>query len=306
MDRFSQLKAFVDVVEAGSFSRAADRLGIGKSLVSRRVSELEKHLGTQLLQRTTRSLSLTSHGKAFFEQAIRILGDLDEAEQAVMDDAGALRGRLRVAAPLSFGLHHLGSAINAFLSDHPGIELDLDLNDRQVDLVEEGFDMAIRIGELPDSTLIARRLGAAHFATCASPSYLEKHGRPDHPDELAGHVGLHYTNTTTAEAWRFDGLDRDPPTAIPGIRLRVNNGDALAAAAVAGLGIVNLPTFIVADALRRGELVAILRDYRRPPIGIHALYPPGRLTPRRLRVFSDYLQGRFGETPYWDDDLFPA
>jgi DNA-binding transcriptional LysR family regulator len=304
MDRFAQLQAFVEVVEAGSFSRAADRLGIGKSLVSRRVSELEKNLGAQLLQRTTRSLSLTSHGRAFFERAIRILGDLEEAEQAIADDAGALRGKLRLAAPLSFGLHHLGRAINGFLADHPGIELDLDLNDRQIDLVEEGFDMAIRIGDLPDSTLIARRLGAARFATCASPGYLAEHGEPKTPDELSGHVGLHYSNATLAEAWRFGGTDKEPITAIPGIRLRASNGDALAAAAMAGLGIVNLPTFIVADALRAGDLIAILQDYRRAPLGIHALYPPGRLMPRRLRLFSDYLEGRFGDSPYWDDGLF--
>jgi DNA-binding transcriptional LysR family regulator len=303
MDRFALLESFVTVVDAGSFSRAAERLAVGKSIVSRRVTELERHLGTQLLQRTTRTLSLTSHGQLFYEHAVRILGDLDEAEHLVIDAAGALRGRLRIAAPLSFGLHHLCDALTAFMTDHPGVELELDLNDREVDLVDEGFDMAIRIGDLPDSTLIARRLGTAQFVTCASPAYLAAHGTPQHPDDLAHHIGLHYANATLSQVWQFSALDRDPPTAVPGIRMRANNGDVLTTAAAAGLGIVNLPTFIVADAIRDGRLVPVLTAFRRPPIGIHALFPPGRLMPRRLQVFADYLQGRFGDRPYWDADL---
>jgi DNA-binding transcriptional LysR family regulator len=303
MDRFALLEAFVTVVDAGSFSRAAERLSVGKSIVSRRVTELERHLGTQLLQRTTRTLSLTSQGQGFYEHAVRILGDLDEAEHLVIDAAEALRGRLRVAAPLSFGLHHLCDALTSFMRDHPGVELGLDLNDREVDLVQEGFDMAIRIGDLPDSTLIARRLGTARFVSCASPTYLAEHGTPQHPGELPRHTGLHYANATLSQVWQFSGLEREAPASIPGIRMRANNGDVLAAAAIAGLGIVYLPTFIVADAIRDGRLVPILTAFRRPPIGIHALFPPGRLMPRRLQVFADYLQGRFGDQPCWDQDL---
>jgi DNA-binding transcriptional LysR family regulator len=303
MDRFALLEAFVAVVDAGSFSRAADRLAAGKSIVSRRVTELERHLGTQLLQRTTRTLSLTTQGQAFYEHAVRILGDLEEAEHQIIDAAEALRGKLRIAAPLSFGLHHLCEAVSDFMADHPGVELDLDLNDREVNLVDEGFDMAIRIGDLTDSTLIARRLGLARFATCASPGYLAAHGTPQHPDDLTRHTGLHYANAPPAQIWQFEGLERDRPTAIPGIRMRANNGDVLAAAAIAGLGIVNLPTFIVADPIRDGRLAPILTAFQRQPIGIHALFPPGRLMPRRLQIFADYLRGRFGDQPYWDEGL---
>ena len=163
--------------------------------------------------------------------------------------------------------------------------------------------MAIRIGELPDSTLIARRLGTCRFLTCASPAYLRKHGTPNHPSDLSGHVGLHYANASLTDAWQFIDHRGSPTVTIPGIRLRANNGDALAAAAIAGLGIVSLPTFIVAEALRDQRLQAILTNHRRRPIGIHALFPPGRLIPRRVQAFADFLVGRFGERPYWDKDL---
>jgi DNA-binding transcriptional LysR family regulator len=303
MDRLTQLRAFVQVVDSGGFSRAAQRLDVGKSVVSRRVGQLERDLGTQLLQRTTRTLSLTTQGQGLYERAVRILADLDEAEQAVVEASGALRGQLRVAAPLSFGMHHLDDALNGFLADHPGIDLDLDLNDRAIDLVEEGFDMAVRIGHLADSTLIARRLGTARFVTCASPGYLAAHGEPTHPDDLVKHVGVHYANATLAETWQFRGLGREPASVAPRIRLRANNGDALAAAATAGIGIAYLPTFIAAGALRSGALQPILLAFRRAPAPIQALFPPGRLMPRRLRVFVEYLQGRFGDRPYWDDGL---
>lgn len=303
MDKFAAIEAFVQVVETGSFSDAAARLATGKSIISRRVSQLEKTLGVQLLHRTTRSQSLTAQGRLFYERAVRVLGDLDDAEQAVADASTALRGRLRIAAPLSFGLHHLCAALNSFLDQHPGTELDLDLNDREVNLVEEGFDMAIRIGELPDSTLIARRLGTCRFITCASLVYLQQHGTPSHPSDLSEHIGLHYANASLTDAWQFRDDSGSLTVTIPGIRLRANNGDALAAAAIAGLGIVSLPTFIVADALRDKQLQAILTNYRRAPIGIHALFPPGRLMPRRVQAFADFLVGRFGEHPYWDEDL---
>jgi DNA-binding transcriptional LysR family regulator len=303
MDKLASIEAFVQVVDTGSFSAAAARLDIGKSIVSRRVSQLEKALGVQLLQRTTRSLSLTTQGRLFHERAVRLLGDLEDAEQTVVEASTALRGRLRIAAPLSFGLHHLSNALNSFLSSHPGIEIDLDLNDRQINLVDEGFDMAIRIGDLRDSTLIARRLGTARFVACASPNYLAQFGTPSHPHELHRHVGLHYTNATLAEVWQFSGVDREPRVALPRIRLRANNGDVLATAAIAGLGIANLPTFIASDAIRDGRLLPILLEHRRPPIGIHAVFPPGRLMPRRLQAFADFLLGRFGEIPYWDTDL---
>lgn len=300
MDKLANIEAFVAVVETGSFSRAAERLGVTKSVVSRRVSLLETRLRTQLLQRTTRSQSLTASGRQFHERAVRLLADLDEAEQEMRDASAALRGRLRLAAPLSFGLGHLGPALDGFLRANPDIEIDIDLNDREVNLVEEGFDMAIRIGQLQDSTLIARRLGEIRFVTCASPQYLARHGTPRHPGELASHSGLQYANVPLKQAWRFTQDGDDDLVCIPHIRLRANNGDLLATAAVNGLGIVSSPTFIVADRVARGELEVILGPYRRAPVGLFAVYPPGRLLPRRVQAFSEFLATRFGDRPYWD------
>lgn len=301
MDKFNNMQALVAVVETGGFSRAAERLDIAKSVISRRVSNLETELGVQLLQRTTRSLSLTGPGREFYQRAVRILADLEEAEQSIADATAALSGCLKVAAPLSFGLHHLCTALSGFMQQHPGIELDLDLNDREVNLVEEGFDMAVRIGTLQDSTLLARRLGTVRFVTCASPDYLAQHGTPEHPIELEQHAGLHYANAAPKQVWQFSTGDREPLVAIPAIRMRANNGDVLAAAAVAGLGVVNAPTFILADLIAAGKLVSILEGFRRPPVGVYAVYPPGRLMPRRVQTLTDYLAERFGDRPYWDE-----
>jgi DNA-binding transcriptional LysR family regulator len=303
MDRFADLQALVTVVDAGSFSKAGEYLGVAKSMVSRRVSQLERRLGVQLLQRTTRSLSLTGAGRQFYERAIRILADLDEAEQSLADDAGAIRGRIKLAAPLSFGLHHLGDALTEFMAAHPAIEIDLDLNDREVNLVEEGFDLAIRIGVLSDSTLIARRLGTARFVASASPDYLATHGTPMEPREMSKHVGLHYANIPLSQAWQFETGGGKPLVVIPGIRLRANNGDLLADAAVAGLGIVYGPTFIAGRHIVDGRLLPILTDYRRSAVGIYAVFPPGRLMPRRIGVFTDFLRERFGDDPAWDRKL---
>lgn len=303
MDRLSNIQTFVTVIESGSFSAAAERLGIARSMVSRRVVALEQHLGVQLLQRTTRSLSLTEPGRQFFERAVRLLADLDEAEQSVADDAAELRGRVRLAAPLSFGLHHLVAALNDFLLAHAEVELDLDLNDREVNLVEEGFDLAVRIGKLRDSTLLARRIGTARFVTCASPAYLERNGTPRSPADLADHVGLHYANIPPRQAWQFGDVGNVAQAAVPRLRVRANNGDALAAAAAAGLGLITSPTFIAWERVRGGELVPVLEDFPRPPVGIYAVYPPGRLMPRRVQVLSEHLANRFGDLPYWDRAL---
>lgn len=301
MDKFANIEALATVVDTGSFSNAAERLGIAKSVVSRRVSTLEHALGIQLLQRTTRTLSLTSAGRQFYARAVRILADLEDAEQSIVDASAALRGRLRLAAPLTFGLRHLNAALNAFATAHSGIELDIDLNDREINLVEEGFDMAVRIGQLADSTLIARRLGTARFIACASPAYLAKYGTPDHPNDMVDHLGLHYTNLQPKQAWRFSTGSGSIQAAVPQIRLRANNGEVLADAAAAGLGIVYLPTFIVADAIANGRLKPILGAYRAAPVGIHAVFPPGRLLSRRVLALSDHLAECFGEQPYWDD-----
>ena len=303
MDKFADIEAFTAVVEAGTFSAAGERLEIAKSVVSRRISQLERRLGSRLLHRTTRRLALTDTGKNFYQRAVQILADLDDAEQSVTEETTELRGSLKLAAPLSFGLMHLSDAITDFLKEHPAIELNLDLNDRNINLVEEGFDMAVRIGELKDSTLVARRLGTARIVTCASRTYLERYGKPTHPDELHQHIGLQYSNINYKQQWCYQTPEGKTIHAQPQIRIRANNGEALVAAASAGLGITTGPTFILSKHIKEGSLDTILNEYQRPSVGIHAVYPPGRLMPRRIQVFSDFLAGRYGDPPYWDDGL---
>ncbi|MFQ5644561.1 MAG: LysR family transcriptional regulator [Thiogranum sp.] len=303
MDKFADLEAFTAVVESGTFSAAGERLGVAKSVVSRRVSRLESRLGSRLLHRTTRRLALTDAGKNFYQRAIQVLADLDDAEQSVTEETAELRGSIKLAAPLSFGLLHLANAIADFLCEHPAIELNMDLNDRNVSLVEEGFDMAVRIGELKDSTLVARRLGAVHHVTCASSKYLQQFGEPVHPDELDRHVGLQYSNITYRQQWCYATPEGKTVFARPQIRIRSNNGESLAAAAVAGLGITTGPTFILGQYIKEKRLVTVLNGYQRPSAGIHAVYPPGRLIPKRIQAFSEFLAGRFGDRPYWDEGL---
>lgn len=303
MDRFADIEALVAVVESGTFSAAGERLGVAKSVISRRVSQLEQRLGSRLLHRTTRRLSLTDAGRNFYQRAVQILADLDDAEQGVSTASAELRGILKVAAPLSFGLAHLSSALTDFLDQHPAIEVNLDLNDRNVNLVEEGFDLAVRIGELQDSTLVARRLGTSRMVTCASRAYLERHGEPLHPDDLQRHTGLQYSNISYKQHWQFVTGDGKTLQAQPQIRIRANNGEALACAAVAGMGITTGPTFILGRYLKEGKLQRILTDYRRPSLGIFAVTPPGRLVPQRVQLFIEFLSSRFGDQPYWDENL---
>lgn len=303
MDRFADIEALVAVVEAGTFSAAGERLGVAKSVVSRRVSQLEQRLGSRLLHRTTRRLTLTDAGNNFYQRAVQILADLEDAEQGVAFDATGLRGALKLAAPLSFGLAHLSGVLTEFLEQHPAIELNLDLNDRSINLVEEGFDLAVRIGELQDSTLIARRLGTSRTVTAASRDYLDRYGVPQHPDELQRHIGLQYSNTSYRRQWQYATPDGKPLHAQPQIRMRANNGEALACAAVAGIGITAGPAFILARYIREGRLQRILADFIQPATGIHAVTPPGRLVPRRVQAFIDFLAGRLGDRPYWEADL---
>ncbi|MGD2111976.1 MAG: LysR family transcriptional regulator [Gammaproteobacteria bacterium] len=303
MDRFADIEALVAVIGAGSFSAAGERLGVAKSVVSRRVSQLEQRLGSRLLHRTTRRLTLTDAGRDFYPRAVQILADLADAEQGVAAGAAGLRGALKLAAPLSFGLAHLSAVLTEFLDRHPAIELHLDLNDRSINLVEEGFDLAVRIGELQDSTLIARRLGTSRAVTCASPAYLERHGVPQHPGDLQRHVGLQYSNVSFRRQWEYATPDGKSLHARPQVRMRANNGEALACAAAAGIGITTGPTFILASYIREGRLQRILADFAQPASGIHAVTPPGRLVPRRVQVFIDFLASRFGDAPPWDAGL---
>jgi DNA-binding transcriptional LysR family regulator len=300
MDRFAALQAFVAVAEAKSFSEAARRLRLAKSAVSRQVSDLEANLGIRLFHRTTRSLSLTEAGRGYFDRAERILADLDDADRAVSRLQAAPRGRLRVSAPMSFGFLHLAPALSDFLARYPNVTVDITMNDRFVDLVEEGFDVAVRIAELHDSSLIARRLAPARRVICASPKYLTTHGAPQVPDDLRTHECLFYSNLPSARDWRFVAPDGSAwPVTVNG-RLCANSGDALRVAALHGLGLANLPTFIVGADLQSGTLAPVLDAFVAQDLSINAVYPHSRHLSPTVRAFVDFLIDRFGPQPYWD------
>jgi DNA-binding transcriptional LysR family regulator len=302
MRKFEELAAFVAVVETGSFTRAAERLGSAKSAVSRRVSALEERLGVQLLRRTTRRLSLTDTGQSFYEHGARILADLDEAESAVLQEHGELRGMLRIALPLSFGVRHMCRPVAEFSRKHPRVSFDLDLNDRRVDLVEEGADLAVRIGRLTDSTLIARRLFEARTVVCGAPAYFEARGMPQTPEELREHDCLVYSNLAEPTRWVCHDADGKRIRVDVTASMAVSSGDFLSAAAAQGLGIVMQPTFIAGEAIRRGELVPILTDYDWPVTPAYAVYPPTRHLSYRVREFIDHLVDYFSGIPSWDTD----
>lgn len=300
MDKFEDLQAFVAVVETGSFTAAADRLDGAKSAVSRRVSGLEQRLGVQLLHRTTRRLDLTDSGRSFYERSARILADLDEAESAVAQSHGELRGRLRVALPQSFGQRHMSEPIARFQHLHPNVSFDLDLNDRRIDLLEEGRDVAIRIGSMPDSSLIARKLFQVNSVVCASPAYLDSKGTPQTIAELADHQCLVYGNLANPGRWEFrerDGLDQ---VVQVNVALTASSGELLRSLAVAGQGVVMLPTFIVHEAIRCGDLVPVLNHLQWPVLPAYAVYPAVRHLSYRVREFIDFLVSTFSGTPYWD------
>ena len=303
MGRFENIQTFIKVVDFGTISAAAERMGIAKSAVSRRISELEQHLGVQLFRRTTRQLNLTDSGKSFYERAIRILTDLEEAELAVSQQHSELAGIIKIAAPLSFGLLHLAPAFTDFMKIHPKVELDLDFNDRHIDILQEGFDLAIRVTRLADSSFIARRLASVHHMVCASPEYLKLYGTPQSPDALQHHSCLCYSNVHDSNIWHYrDMQGKSQQVKVP-VTLSANNGDFLRQAATAGLGIILEPTFIIYDAINKGQLVPILADYRWPIIDAYAIYPQTRHLSQRVRALVDFLVERFAGTPYWDSAM---
>lgn len=300
MDRLAALEAFVRVAETGSFSEAARRLRTSKSAVSRLVAALEADLGVRLIHRTTRSLTLTEAGRGYCARAGRILADLAEADQSVTRMQAAPRGRLIVNAPMSFGHRHLGAAIPDFLARHRDVSVELTLTDRFVDLIDEGVDVAVRIGTLADSSLVARRLAPIRRVVCASPDYLSARGTPASPEDLVGHDCITYSNVPVAQEWRFADPDGKPrPVAVAG-RLTVNNGDAIRAAVLGGAGLALLPTFIVGDDLREGRLMTVLDRFIPQDMTLNAVYPHARHLSPKVRAFVDFLAVRFGPRPYWD------
>lgn len=293
MDRLAEMEAFVRVVDLGGFTDAARKLGVSKSAVSKHVSALEARLGARLLNRTTRRVSPTEIGLAYYDRVARVLSDAAEADAMAASMQGAPRGELRLSAPLSFGLMHLAPALSDFLSAFPEVSARMSLDDRFVELVAEGFDMAVRVGTLPDSSLMAKKLAETELQLVAAPGYLAARGVPRSVDDLASHDLLHYAHLASGAAWRLRGPHGEERQVRAVGRLTVNNGDALLQAAAQGLGIALSPAFISAPALAAGAVVEVLPEARPEPLGIWAIHPAGRFPQPKLRVFVDFLVDRF-------------
>ena len=299
MNHLEEMQNFVRVVEAGSISRAAEQLGVAKSGVSRRLVELERRLGVRLLNRTTRRSSLTDAGRAYYEGTVKLIGDVAELDALVSDTEASLEGTLKLAVPLSFGLCHLAPAIEEFSRTHPEVTMNVDFSDRHIDLVEQGVDLAVRIAELSDSTLQARRICPIRLLLCASPDYLDLHGTPQTPEELSHHRILQY-DVRGSNVLRLQDEQGKEKRVHVRPRMVANNGDFLRDMAIAGHGIILSPSFIAWQAIATGELVPIMRSFWPPCLNAWAVYPQSRYLSQRARAFIDFLVERFGENPYWD------
>lgn len=294
VDRFQAMRVFAQVVESGSFSKAAERLDLSTSATSRHVADLEAHLQTRLLHRTTRRIHLTESGRGFYERCAQILAELEDAERDASRESAVPRGTVRLTTSINFGMGHITPAIAAFLARHPQVKFDVSLSDRVVDLVEEGFDLAIRIGAPGPETLVARKLSETRLVPCASPQYLRTHGAPKTPQDLTRHNCLTYEYASRDE-WTFiDAQARVSKVRISG-NLNSNNGELLAEAAAQGVGIVYEPTFIVGPQIRAGRLVPILQDFEAPRVPIYAVYTSRKHLSARVRLFVEFIAERFGD-----------
>ncbi|PRY67334.1 LysR family transcriptional regulator [Halomonas ventosae] len=299
MDRLDAMRAFVTVVAEGSFTRAAERLAMSPQLVSKYVSQLEKHLGVRLLNRTTRRIHLTEAGTAYHQRAQQVLVEIDDMEHQLGDLQTQARGLLRISAPVSFAIRHLAPLLSDFQQAHPAVGIDLQLNDRKVDIVEEGFDIALRIGHLKSSSLIAKRVAPVRLVLSASPAYLKRHGTPQRPEDLGSHRFLRYSymeqeSGESVLRWlpgRGQHHDGDMVS---------NNGDILVEAAIAGAGIALQPTFIAGAAIKAGRLKVLLPEHEPKPMSLYAVYAHRQLLASKVRCFVDFLEGYFGDPPYWD------
>jgi len=305
MSELEEIRVFIQLVESGTATQAAARLGLAVSAISRRMKNLEQRLGVQLMRRTTRRMSLTEPGKTYYRRSRQLVDDLDAMDQEVTQSSQQLKGRLRIATPLSFGVAHLAPAIAAFMHAHPDLDIDLDMSDRRVDLVEEGFDMAIRVGSLEDSTLIARRLAPVSHVVCAAHSFFERYGLPSRPEDLVGLPGLCFGHLKKPDIWSYKlpGNEKEKGSVKVAMKMRSTNGDALREAAIAGLGVLCEPSFIVHGAVERGLLKPVLTDWQWYGMSVYALYPQTRYLSARVRLFIDFLISRFGERPYWESFL---
>jgi len=298
----AQLRTFLTIASLRSYSRAAEKLGMSRAMASKHILDLETDLGVKLFNRTTRQLSLTESGLTLQASASALLEGFEAVERDLRSRTKVPRGNLRLSAPMSFGVRHLGPILNSFLKRYPEMTLDLHLDDRVTNIVEEGIDVAIRIRTLPDSSLVARRLARARMVICASPDYLGAHGEPAHPEDLRNHACLIYEYLARQGTWSLEKGEERVDVRIQG-PLRANNGDTLVEAAVDGWGIILTPTFIAHQELRAGKLKPILRDWHPQEPALYAVMPAGRDGTLKVRSFVDHLAERIGAVPYWDQGL---
>lgn len=299
MDRLNSMAIFVEVVKAESFTAAAEKLELSRAQVSKSVMQLEAHLDTRLLNRTTRRISLTEIGQTYYQRCITILQDVEETEAIASEQTIKPQGKLSLSAPTSFGTLHLNEAIPQYIKQYPQVQISLNLADRFIDVVSEGFDLVIRIAELQDSSLIARKIAPCKRVFCASPEYLNHNGVPNVPQDLAIHPCLIYSNELKPDTWILHGPDGTEAIKVNG-PVCADNGDILKGAAIAGLGIALLPTFIVGPELREGRLQQVLHEYCPPEISIYAVYPSRRNLSAKVRTFVNFLADFFGDNPNWD------
>lgn len=299
MGQLEDMAMFVRIVEAGSITKAAEQLNIAKSAVSRRLKELETRLGSQLISRTTRQSNLTQAGEQYYQKVHHILSEVDALNEETSGTPTRIEGTLKMTAPLSFGLMHLNDVIDEYANQHPELKFELDFSDRHTDLIEEGFELAIRIRELQDSSYQAKRLALIRYALCASPEYLERMGTPKTFDDLTEHEFLQYGMSKSSAIELIDKQGKNHQVAVNG-KIKANNGDFLREMAVKGHGIAFLPTFITYQALISGELVPMLQQYQLPTLNAYAVYPKNRFLSQRCRYLIDFIAERFGDNPYWD------
>ncbi|MDW6005537.1 LysR family transcriptional regulator [Vibrio mangrovi] len=298
--KFSSLPIFVAVVELGSFSAAANQLNITKSAVSKRLTQLENILGVRLFHRTTRQIHLTEAGERLYFYASQSLSYAKQGMDAVSELQGEPQGKLKIATPMSFGIRHIAPYISEFLKRYPKLEIDLQLEDQMIDLLQGGFDLAIRIGHLPVSNLIAKRLTGCKSVLCASPGYIAQAGIPEHPADLRHHNCLLYSYFRGGHAWTFHQREKEYKV-VPKGNLVMNNSEGIRRAALDGLGIAQLPTFMIGKDLTDGHLVPVMPRYHLPDHAVYAVYPDRQYLPHKVRLFIDFIQSRFGaDTPYWD------
>jgi len=299
MGQLENMQVFVRIVESGSITKAAEQLNLAKSAVSKRLGDLEARLGSKLINRTTRTSSLTDAGNQYYQRVKVLIGEVDSLHGDMACKTQVLAGPLRLAAPLSFGISHLTPAIDVFMRQHPDLDIDIDFSDRKIDIVEGGYDLALRIGTLQDSGLQARKITPIKHVICASPSYLKRQGTPTTPKELATHKIVKYGNWPLAGMPLLDSAGQQHLVNMDAC-LTANNGDAMKQIALSGHGVVMLPTFIVWDALAKGDLVPILENYSLVTMHAYAVYPSTGYLPRKVRSLIDFLVERFGDKPYWD------